>query len=126
MWHHAGGGRGDQGHGRSSPTRIVSSLFSKLPPATRHGIPRQGDSISKATPCNQGIAVYGNKGSTDQHAYVQQLREGVANFFVTFVQVLRDRKGPGIEVEEGVDSGDYLNGFLLGTRQALYEAGRPS
>ena len=25
---------------------------------------------------NQGIAVYGNKGSTDQHAYVQQLREG--------------------------------------------------
>uniref|UniRef100_UPI00286DD4CB glucose-6-phosphate isomerase n=1 Tax=Chamaesiphon sp. VAR_69_metabat_338 TaxID=2964704 RepID=UPI00286DD4CB len=28
----------------------------------------------------QGIAVYGNKGSTDQHAYVQQLREGIANF----------------------------------------------
>ena len=26
---------------------------------------------------HQGIAVYGNKGSTDQHAYVQQLREGV-------------------------------------------------
>jgi len=24
---------------------------------------------------HQGIAVYGNKGSTDQHAYVQQLRE---------------------------------------------------
>ena len=34
---------------------------------------------------NQGIAVYGNKGSTDQHAYVQQLREGVHNFFVTFI-----------------------------------------
>jgi glucose-6-phosphate isomerase len=30
---------------------------------------------------HQGLAVYGNKGSTDQHAYVQQLREGVANFF---------------------------------------------
>jgi len=27
---------------------------------------------------HQGIAVYGNK-STDQHAYVQQLREGVPN-----------------------------------------------
>ncbi len=38
---------------------------------------------------NQGIAVYGNKGSTDQHAYVQQLREGVNNFFVTFIEVLR-------------------------------------
>ena len=36
---------------------------------------------------NQGIAVYGNKGSTDQHAYVQQLRDGLPNFFVTFVQV---------------------------------------
>ena len=33
---------------------------------------------------NQGIAVYGNKGSTDQHAYVQQLRDGVYNFFLTF------------------------------------------
>ena len=37
---------------------------------------------------NQGIAVYGNKGSTDQHAYVQQLREGVNNFFLTFIEVL--------------------------------------
>ncbi len=43
---------------------------------------------------NQGIAVYGNKGSTDQHAYVQQLREGVNNFFVTFIEVLQDRDGP--------------------------------
>ena len=39
----------------------------------------------------QGIAVYGNKGSTDQHAYVQQLREGVPSFFVTFIEVLKDR-----------------------------------
>ena len=29
---------------------------------------------------DQGIAVYGNKGSTDQHAYVQQLRDGINNF----------------------------------------------
>ena len=42
---------------------------------------------------HQGIAVYGNKGSTDQHAYVQQLRDGVDNFFVTFIEVLRDRDG---------------------------------
>ncbi len=42
---------------------------------------------------NQGIAVYGNKGSTDQHAYVQQLREGVKNFFVTFIDVMKDRAG---------------------------------
>jgi glucose-6-phosphate isomerase len=75
---------------------------------------------------NQGIAVYGNKGSTDQHAYVQQLREGVPNFFVTFIEVLRDRAGESIEVEEGVTSGDFLQGFLLGTRDALSEKGRES
>ena len=75
---------------------------------------------------NQGIAVYGNKGSTDQHAYVQQLRDGVANFFVTFIEVLRDRDGAPFEVEPGVTAGDYLSGFLLGTRRALYEKGRAS
>ena len=74
----------------------------------------------------QGIAVYGNKGSTDQHAYVQQLREGVPNFFVTFIEVLKDRQGNSPEVEPGVTSGDYLSGLLQGTRQALYENQRDS
>lgn len=73
----------------------------------------------------QGIAVYGNKGSTDQHAYVQQLREGVNNFFATFIRVLEDR-ADAIEVEPGFTAGDYLHGFLLGTREALYANGRES
>ena len=76
---------------------------------------------------NQGIAVYGNKGSTDQHAYVQQLREGVNNFFVTFIEVLKDRGADtSLEVEPGVTSGDFLQGFLLGTRDALSEKNRHS
>ena len=75
---------------------------------------------------NQGIAVYGNKGSTDQHAYVQQLREGVNNFFLTFIEVLEDRTGKYSEIEPGITSGDYLLGFLLGTRQALYDKQRDS
>lgn len=76
---------------------------------------------------NQGLAVYGNKGSTDQHAYVQQLREGVNNFFVTFIEVLKDRDAKtSLEVEPGVTSGDYLQGFLLGTRDALSEKDRHS
>jgi len=77
---------------------------------------------------HQGIAVYGNKGSTDQHAFVQQLREGVPNFFATFVEVLKDRRDglPSLAVEEDVTSGDYLHGFLLGTREALTEKGRGS
>jgi glucose-6-phosphate isomerase len=73
----------------------------------------------------QGIAVYGNKGSTDQHAYVQQLRDGVNNFFVTFVRVLESGGSP-VEVETGVTAGDYLHGFLVGTREALYGNGRQS
>jgi glucose-6-phosphate isomerase len=73
----------------------------------------------------QGISVYGNKGSTDQHAYVQQLRDGVNNFFAVFVRVLEDG-GDGFEVEPGVRVGDYLDGFYLGTRQALSENGRQS
>jgi glucose-6-phosphate isomerase len=73
----------------------------------------------------QGIAVYGNKGSTDQHAYVQQLRDGVNNFFATFIRVL----SPGATdtvVEPNVTAGDYLHGFFLGTRNALSENGRKS
>jgi len=73
----------------------------------------------------QGIAVYGNKGSTDQHAYVQQLREGVPNFFATFIEVLADG-GQSVEVEPGITSGDYLSGLLQGTREALYENKRDS
>lgn len=75
---------------------------------------------------NQGITVYGNKGSTDQHAYIQQLRDGVNNFFVTFIEVLRDREKISLKVEPDVTSGDYLNGFLQGTRKALSEKGRES
>jgi glucose-6-phosphate isomerase len=74
---------------------------------------------------DQGIAVYGNKGSTDQHAYVQQLRDGVNNFFVTFIRVLEDG-GKRVEVEPGVTAGDYLQGFLLGTREALFANDRQS
>ena len=71
---------------------------------------------------HQGLAVYGNKGSTDQHAYVQQLRDGVDNFFVTFIEVLED---PGdIPTLEGENPGDFLDGFLQGTRAALSEEGR--
>jgi glucose-6-phosphate isomerase len=73
----------------------------------------------------QGIAVYGNKGSTDQHAFVQQLRDGVNNFFVTFVRVLESGGSP-LEVEHGVTTGDYLDGFYIGTREALYGNDRQS
>jgi glucose-6-phosphate isomerase len=74
---------------------------------------------------DQGLTVYGNKGSTDQHAYVQQLRDGLQDFTAVFVRVL-EAGGERAEVEPGVTSGDYLHGLLLGTRAALSENGRGS
>jgi len=50
----------------------------------------------------------------------------VNNFFVTFLEVLKDRNDGSMEVEPGVTSGDYLQGFLLGTRDALSEKNRHS
>ena len=75
---------------------------------------------------NQGITVFGNKGSTDQHAYVQQLRDGQNDFFVTFIEVQNVETHFDPEVEPGITSSDYLQGFYLGTRQALAEKSRES
>ena len=68
---------------------------------------------------HQGLAVMGNKGTSDQHSYVQQLVAGPENIFVTFVQVLKDRAGASMTVGEDSTSGDYLNAFMLGTKKAL-------
>ena len=75
---------------------------------------------------HEGLTVYGNKGSTDQHAYVQQLRDGLDDSFVTFIEVLRPKHSSAVTVEEELTSADFLEGFMLGTRQALAEVNRPS
>ena len=124
MWYHAGDGRGLKDM-VVLPYKDRLMLFAKyLQQLIMESIGKELDLDGKVV--NQGLAVYGNKGSTDQHAYVQQLREGLHNFFVTFIQVRQSRVGPSPAVEEDVASGDYLNGFLLGTRSALYEKGRES
>ena len=81
---------------------------------------REGNIVS------QGLTVYGNKGSTDQHAFVQQLRDGRHDFFTVLIGVLEDRRNhlPKVLVEDDIGAGEYLLGFLLGTRHALMEAGR--
>ena len=75
---------------------------------------------------SQGITVLGNKGSTDQHSYIQQLRDGMNNFFVTFIDVMTEAAHLNIMVEPEVTAEDYLHGFYLGTRQALAEKARES
>ena len=124
MWHFATNGRGEKDM-VMLPYKDRLLLFSRyLQQLIMESIGKELD--RDGNKAEQGLAVYGNKGSTDQHAYVQQLREGIHNFFVTFIEVLKDRNGESMEVDEGVTSGDYLFGFLYGTRQALSEKGRAS
>jgi glucose-6-phosphate isomerase len=124
MWHYAGNGRGEKDM-VILPYKDRLALFSKyLQQLVMESLGKEKDLDGNIV--HQGIAVYGNKGSTDQHAYVQQLRDGVLNFCVTFIEVCKDRHGTALEVENGITSGDYLHGFLRGTRSALYESGRES
>ena len=123
-WYYAGNGKGDKDM-VILPYKDSLLLFSRyLQQLVMESLGKEDDLDGNKV--YQGIAVYGNKGSTDQHAYVQQLREGVPNFFATFIEVLQDRDGESMEVDPGVTSGDYLSGFLQGTRKALYEKGRDS
>ena len=123
MWYHASDGRGAKDlvvlpykdrlllFSRCLQQLIMESLGKQLN--------LQGERV------DQGLAVYGNKGSTDQHAYLQQLRDGVNNFFVTFIRVL-ESGGEWFLVEPDFTAGDYLHGFLLGTRAALHDNQRQS
>ncbi len=142
MWYHAtnGGGSRDQerpGAAKNQerpgatknmvilPYKDRLQLFTKyLQQLIMESLGKELDSDGKLV--NQGITVYGNKGTTDQHAYIQQLRDGVNNFFVTFVEVLKDRNVPSMQVETDFTTGDFLSAFLLGTRSALYGSGRES
>ncbi len=124
MWFYATQGRGEKDM-VILPYKDRLMLFSKyLQQLIMESLGKESDLDGKTV--NQGIAVYGNKGSTDQHAYIQQLREGVNNFFVTFIEVLRDQEGEPVPVEDGFTSGDFLQGFFLGTRSALHENKRES
>jgi glucose-6-phosphate isomerase len=123
-WFHATGGKGARDM-VILPYKDRLLLFSRyLQQLIMESLGKERDLAGNVV--EQGIAVYGNKGSTDQHAYVQQLREGVPNFFATFIEVLKDRVGNSLAVEPGATSGDYLSGFFQGTRAALYDNGRES
>src|SRR5881396_559522 len=124
MWYYAGNGKGDKDM-VIIPYKDRLALFAKyLQQLVMESLGKEKDLDGKTV--HQGIAVYGNKGSTDQHAYVQELRDGVLNFFVTFIEVQKDRTATPVKVENDFTSGDYLHGFLHGTRKALFENQRES
>ncbi|MFQ5415208.1 MAG: hypothetical protein ACE5E6_12195, partial [Phycisphaerae bacterium] len=100
MWYHAGDGRGRRNmvvlpycdrlrlFGQYLQQLVMESLGKRLD--------RDGRVV------HQGLTVYGNKGSTDQHAYVQQLRDGPDDFFVTFIEIRTDR--PAASADRGGDA----------------------
>ncbi len=123
MWQHATGGKGQKDM-VVLPYKDRLLLFSRyLQQLVMESLGKRLDLQKRRV--DQGLAVYGNKGSTDQHAYVQQLRDGVPNFFAVFIRVL-EAGGSVQEVEPGVTAGDYLHGLLLGTRAALFDNDRES
>lgn len=123
-WHEAGEGRGRRdlvvlpyrdrlaGFGRYLQQLVMESVGKKES--------RAGDVV------HQGLTVYGYKGSTDQHALVQQLIDGPDDFFGTFITILQDRPAGTASGADGAETGDCLNAFWLGTRDALTAAGRRS
>lgn len=121
MWFHAGDGQGKK-------DMVILPYKDRLALMAKYLQQLIMESLGKehnldGSVVEQGIAVYGNKGSTDQHAYIQQLRDGVNNFFATFIEV-RENFTDGRR--ENSVAGDYLQGFLRGTRRALADKGRPS
>lgn len=123
-WYWLGNGRGDK-------RMVVLPYRDRLVLLPRHVQQLVMESIGKrvdraGSVVHQGLTVYGNKGSSDQHSYVQQLRDGTADFFVTFVAVERDDGAVRDEVTPGCTLGDVLFGSWEATRNALYERGRDS
>ena len=111
MWHYAGEGKGTRDMVMMPYRDRLGLLGRYLQQLVMESVGKERNRAGEVV--RQGLTVYGNKGSTDQHAYVQQLREGPNDFFVTFVNVLRGRDGQSVAVEEDVTAGDYLNAFSL-------------
>ncbi len=124
MWHYAGEGRGTRNMVVLPYRDRLTLLGRYLQQLVMESLGKERDRTGEVV--HQGLTVYGNKGSTDQHAYVQQLRDGPNDFFTAFINVRRDRDEPSIRVEDDVTTGDYLSAFYQGTRAALYDNDRES
>ncbi|HBC86844.1 MAG TPA: glucose-6-phosphate isomerase [Lentisphaeria bacterium] len=120
MWYIAGSGHGDR-------NMVIVPYSDRLVLLSRYLQQLVMESIGKekdldGNTVNQGLNVFGNKGGTDAHAFIQQLNDGRNDFFVTFIEVLKDSMI--IPVTETIAMGDYLHGFQAGLAKALLSKGR--
>ena len=128
-WHKATDGKGRRDL-VVFPYKDRLELCPRLPAAAHHGVARQRAGPRRNT-VHQASRSTATKARPISMPTFSSSRDGVDNFFVTFIEVLRDRSqsrlsGCRCVVVEDVTPGDYLLGFLLGTEQALAEKGRHS
>ena len=120
MWYLAGNGKGDR-------NMVIVPYSDRLVLMSRYLQQLVMESLGKeldldGNVVHQGLNVFGNKGGTDAHAFIQQLNDGRDDFFATFIEVLHDAKS--LEINDGIAMGDYLHGFFEGLSAALRGKGR--
>jgi glucose-6-phosphate isomerase len=120
MWFIAGGGRGGKNMVIVPYSDRLILLSRYLQQLVMESIGKERDLDGKLV-C-QGLNVFGNKGGTDAHAFMQQLNDGKDDFFATFIEVMRDAME--IEIADGITMGDYLHGFQAGLTKALVSKNR--
>jgi len=121
-WHVAGQGRGDR-------SMVIVPYSDRLVLLSRYLQQLVMESLGKERALdgrvvNQGLSVFGNKGGTDAHAYIQQLNDGRDDFFVTFVEILKDAAAVVVDADTGMTMGDSLHAFKQGLTNALTAKGR--
>jgi glucose-6-phosphate isomerase len=119
------------GEGRGSKRMVVLPYKDRLALFPRYVQQLVMESVGKrhdrrGTIVEQGLTVLGHKGSSDNHSYMQQVREGTPDAFTTFIGVHEVRLTEPVDLGEGATLADYLAGYLEATREALYERQRES
>ena len=120
VWYVAGNGKGDRNMVIVPYSDRLVLMSRYLQQLVMESLGKENDLDGK--PVHQGLNVFGNKGGTDAHAFIQQLNDGRDDFFVTFIEILEDAMGA--PMSKGIDMGDYLHGFMTGLSNALRSKGR--
>ena len=120
MWYIAGQGKGDK-------NMVIVPYSDRLILLSRYFQQLVMESLGKELDLDgnivhQGLNVFGNKGGTDAHAFIQQLNDGRDDFFITFIEVLKDAMI--LPIDHSTSMGTYLHGFQEGLSAALRNKGR--
>ncbi len=120
MWYIAGEGKGNR-------NMVIVPYSDRLLLMSRYLQQLVMESLGKEKDLDgnlvyQGLNVFGNKGGTDAHAFIQQLNDGRDDFFATFIEPLQDASE--FPISKGITMGDYLHGFMAGLSSALRSKGR--